>query len=137
SPKAAATGAGAPAAGTPATDASKPAPTSPAASAAPSTSVAPAPLVAPPPKQEEPMRDEPTTSLVKVTAAGFGDFIGRRIGAELGGSAGVVPWVDLGLAATLGPQVGGRLTVNLHTPRAASGLSPFLQLRGILNPVRE
>ena len=72
---------------------------------------------------------------VKVTATGFGDVIGRRIGAELGGSAGVVPWVDLGLAATLGPRVGGRLTVSLHTPRPVSGLSPFLQLRGILNPV--
>src|SRR5262249_26466743 len=69
------------------------------------------------------------------TATGFGDFVGRRIGAELGGSAGVVPWVDLGLAATLGPKVGGRLTVGLHTPRPVSGLSPFLQLRGILHPV--
>lgn len=77
------------------------------------------------------------TSLVKVTAAGFGDVIGRRIGAELGGSAGLIPWVDVGLAATLGPRVGGRLTVSLHTPRPARGLSPFVQLRGILNPVPE
>jgi outer membrane protein OmpA-like peptidoglycan-associated protein len=74
---------------------------------------------------------------VKVTATGFGDVIGRRIGAELGGSVGVIPWVDVGLAATLGPKVGGRLTASLHTPRPASGLSPFLQLRGILNPVPE
>jgi len=125
---------------TPASGAPKPAPTSPAASAAPaSSSVKPAPLVAPAPKKEDadPFREEPTTSLVKVTATGFGDFVGRRVGAELGGSAGVVPWVDLGLAATLGPKVGGRLTVSLHTPRPQSGLSPFLQLRGILNPVPE
>jgi len=125
---------------TPASGAPKPAPTSPAASAAPAaSSVKPAPLVAPAPKKEDadPFREEPTTSLVKVTATGFGDVVGRRVGAELGGSAGVVPWVDLGLAATLGPKVGGRLTVSLHTPRPQSGLSPFLQLRGILNPVPE
>lgn len=124
----------------PVAGATKPAPTSPAASAAPSSSsVSPSPLVAPASKKEDvdPFREEPTTSLVKVTATGFGDFVGRRIGAELGGSAGVVPWVDLGLAATLGPKVGGRLTVSLHTPRPVSGLSPFLQLRGILNPVPE
>ncbi|HZN91627.1 MAG TPA: OmpA family protein [Myxococcales bacterium] len=96
------------------------------------------PLVSPASKEPpEPAREEPGHSLVKVTATGFGDVVGRRIGAELGGNAGLMPWVDLGLAATLGPKVGGRLTVSLHTPRPVSGLSPFLQLRGVLNPVPE
>jgi MYXO-CTERM domain-containing protein len=84
-------------------------------------------------RAEEP----PPSALVHMTATGFGELIGRTAGAELGVSAGLGHWVDLGLAATLGPRVGGRVTVALHPPRPASGLSPFLQLRGVLHPVPE
>jgi outer membrane protein OmpA-like peptidoglycan-associated protein len=98
---------------------------------------APPEAVTPPPPSPLDSSPEQSAASVSVRATGFSDLATRRIGAEIGASAGFIQNVDFGLAATLGYRIGGRATVTLYSPISWFGLTPFAQLRGIFNPMPE
>jgi uncharacterized protein (TIGR03382 family) len=97
----------------------------------------------PPPASDQPLgRTEPGrfpafTERLHVGGAFFGDAISRQVGAEVGASYSLLPFLDLGGSGTLGRYVGYRFLGTLHRPRTPGvRLSPFAQVRALVHPVR-
>ncbi|MHB8875881.1 MAG: kelch repeat-containing protein [Myxococcaceae bacterium] len=76
----------------------------------------------------------PGPALMHLSVVGLRDVQASAVGGEVGASFSLGGLADLGAAASLGKNIGGRLTLALHPPSEGWALRPFLQLRGLYHP---
>jgi hypothetical protein len=84
--------------------------------------------------QEPEPEAEPEFARAHFAASVVGDVLGKQGGFELRADFAPMSWLDVGAGVVLGRNTGVRLLVALH-PTHTFIVLPFLQLRGVLNPV--
>ncbi len=68
-------------------------------------------------------------SRLRLGVGAFGDGVAGHVGAEVGVGFQALRWLDVGVAATLGERMGGRLTATID-PFDFGIINPFIQARG-------
>jgi outer membrane protein OmpA-like peptidoglycan-associated protein len=71
-------------------------------------------------------------SRLRLGVGAFGDAVASHAGVEVGAGFQATRWLDLGLAASIGERIGGRVTATIE-PLDLPIIRPFVQARGGLH----